>query len=46
MADKNIKVLNQDFFNEFVIEVENATDFLTEMKNFPACLEFQFYQVK
>ncbi|MCQ2789554.1 MAG: aminomethyl-transferring glycine dehydrogenase subunit GcvPA [bacterium] len=32
LKSKGIKVLNEGFYNEFVIEVDNATDFLTEMK--------------
>ncbi len=32
LKNKGIKVLNEGFYNEFVIEVDNATNFLTEMK--------------
>lgn len=32
LEDKGIKTLNEDFFNEFVIEVENSDEFLAELK--------------
>lgn len=32
LKDKGIKVLSQDFFNEFVIEVESADKFLEKLK--------------
>lgn len=31
LADKGIKVLTKDFYNEFVIEVENSDNFLAEL---------------
>lgn len=33
LAQKGIKTLNTNFFNEFVIEVENAVEFLARLKN-------------
>lgn len=33
LAEKGIKTLNQQFYNEFVIEVVNADAFLTKLKN-------------
>ena len=33
LAQKGIKTLNKNFFNEFVIEVENADKFLTKLKD-------------
>ncbi len=33
LAQKGIKTLNKNFFNEFVIEVENADRFLANLKN-------------
>lgn len=32
LADKGIKTLNKNFFNEFVIEVENSDKFLAKLK--------------
>lgn len=32
LAKKGIKTLNKDFYNEFVIEVENADKFLSDLK--------------
>ncbi len=32
LAEKGIKTLNSDFYSEFVIEVENANDFLNDLK--------------
>lgn len=32
LADKGIKTLNKDFYNEFVIEVDNPDKFLTDLK--------------
>lgn len=32
LQDKGIKVLNKNFFNEFVIEVENSDKFLSELE--------------
>jgi glycine dehydrogenase subunit 1 len=32
LAKKGIKTLNKDFYNEFVIEVENSDEFLSELK--------------
>ncbi|MFA7658516.1 MAG: aminomethyl-transferring glycine dehydrogenase subunit GcvPA [Candidatus Gastranaerophilaceae bacterium] len=32
LKDKGIKTLNKDFFNEFVIEVDNSDKFLAELK--------------
>ncbi len=32
LAEKGIKTLNKDFYNEFVIEVENSDKFLTDLK--------------
>lgn len=32
LASKGIKTLNKDFYNEFVIEVDNADEFLTALK--------------
>lgn len=32
LADKGIKTLNKDFYNEFVIEVDNADKFLADLK--------------
>lgn len=32
LAEKGIKTLNSTFFNEFVIEVKNADEFLTKLK--------------
>lgn len=32
LADKRIKTLNKDFYNEFVIEVDNADKFLAQQK--------------
>ena len=32
LADKSIKTLNKDFYNEFVIEVDNADKFLADLK--------------
>ena len=32
LADSGVKVLNKDFFNEFVIEVENSDEFLLKLK--------------
>lgn len=34
LKQKGVKVLNKDFFNEFVIEVENSDKFLKKMKEF------------
>ena len=33
LADKGIKTLNKDFYNEFVIEVENVDKFLADLKS-------------
>ena len=33
LADKGIKTLNNQFFNEFVIEVANADAFLSKLKS-------------
>lgn len=33
LADKGIKTLNKDFYNEFVIEVKNSDKFLTDLKS-------------
>ena len=33
LADKGIKTLNQNFFNEFVIEVPNSDEFLAKLKS-------------
>ena len=33
LANKGIKTLNKNFFNEFVIEVKNSDDFLKKLKN-------------
>lgn len=33
LAEKGIKTLNTNFFNEFVIEVNNADEFLTKLKS-------------
>ena len=33
LRDKGIKVLNKNFFNEFVIEVENSDKFLSELED-------------
>lgn len=33
LAEKGIKTLNTNFFNEFVIEVKNADEFLTKLKS-------------
>ncbi len=33
LAEKGIKTLNKNFFNEFVIEVNNADGFLTKLKS-------------
>ena len=33
LASKGIKTLNKNFFNEFVIEVRNADEFLTNLKS-------------
>lgn len=33
LKQKGLKVLNNDFFNEFVLEVKNADDFIKTMKN-------------
>ena len=33
LAQKNIKTLNKNFFNEFVIEVNNSDEFLAKLKN-------------
>ena len=33
LAEKGIKTINKNFFNEFVIEVENAEVFLNKLKN-------------
>ena len=32
LAEKGIKTLNKNFFNEFVIEVDNADDVLVKLK--------------
>lgn len=32
LAQKGIKTLNKDFYNEFVIEVDNSDEFLTKLK--------------
>lgn len=32
LSDKGIKTLNKDFYNEFVIEVDNADKFLADLK--------------
>lgn len=32
LADKGIKTLNKDFYNEFVIEVKNSDEFLSNLK--------------
>ena len=32
LAKKNIKILNKEFFNEFVIKVNNSEDFINKMK--------------
>ena len=32
LSQKGIKILNKNFFNEFVIEVENADNFLSKLK--------------
>ena len=32
LADKGIKTLNENFFNEFVIEVHDSSEFLSKMK--------------
>ena len=32
LAEKGIKTLNQNFFNEFIIEVQNSVEFLSKMK--------------
>ena len=32
MQNKGIKVLNKNFFNEFVIEVENSEKFLSDLE--------------
>lgn len=32
LADKGIKTLNKDFYNEFVIEVDNSEKFLADLK--------------
>lgn len=32
LAEKGVKTLNKDFYNEFVIEVENSDKFLAELK--------------
>ena len=32
LGEKGIKTINRTFFNEFVIEVQNATEFLTKLK--------------
>lgn len=32
LAEKGIKTLNKNFFNEFVIQVNNADDFLAKLK--------------
>lgn len=34
LAEHGIKTLNKNFFNEFVIEVENSDKFLTKLKTF------------
>ena len=33
LNDKGIKILNKDFYNEFVIEVTNSDEFLSELKS-------------
>jgi glycine dehydrogenase subunit 1 len=33
LTQKGIKIINNNFFNEFVIEVENANKFLTKLKD-------------
>jgi len=33
LAEKNIKTLNKDFYNEFVIEVDNSDKFLADLKS-------------
>lgn len=33
LVQKGVKVLNKDFFNEFVIEVKNSDEFLKQMKD-------------
>lgn len=33
LKNKNYKILNENFFNEFVFEVKNADEFLKKMKN-------------
>lgn len=33
LKNKNIKILNKNFFNEFVIEVDNSDEFLKNLKN-------------
>lgn len=32
LADKGVKTLNKDFYNEFVIEVDNADEFLADLR--------------
>ena len=32
LKNKGYKILNTDFFNEFVLEVENADDFISKLK--------------